>query len=290
MNNNLIKKIGIFTGTTLSVFLICFAVIAYTPPTSNPPADNLPTLVNTGSDPQYIEGSLDVGGVLRGTGLIPNPTGETRPTCDSSTEGMQWYDYTDNLFLGCNGTSWDYLSPPPPVCPFDTFTDSRDGNIYPTVEIGTQCWMAKNLNYATGTSWCYDNNPANCTTYGRLYNWSTAKTACPSGWKLPTDAEQHILENYLATGSCNPSRNNAWDCDPAGTALKIGGSSGFNALMSGSRNYGGSFYNVGSDTHFWSSSEGGTGAWYRFLSTSNSAVYRGPADKVYGFAVRCLLE
>lgn len=55
----------------------------------------------------------DVGGVLRGTGIIPNPSDETQPTCNSSTKGMQWYDYTDNLFLGCNGTSWDYLSPPP---------------------------------------------------------------------------------------------------------------------------------------------------------------------------------
>jgi len=93
-------------GITLSIFLLSYAVIAYTPPTSNPPTDNLPELVNTGSDPQYIEGSLDVGGVLRGTGTIPNPTEETRPTCNASTEGMQWYDYNSKVLLLCNGTTW----------------------------------------------------------------------------------------------------------------------------------------------------------------------------------------
>jgi len=110
MNNNLIKKIGIFTGTTLSVFLVCFAVIAYTPPTSNPPADNLPALVNTGSSPQYIEGSLGVGGVLVGAGIIPNLSDETQPTCNASTRGMIWYDYEVSSLAVCGLINWEYVS------------------------------------------------------------------------------------------------------------------------------------------------------------------------------------
>jgi len=56
-----------------------------------------------------------------------------------------------------------------------TFTDSRDGQVYPYKTIGTQVWMTKNLNYAAAGSWCF-----NCGTYGRLYDWNTAIAAAPA--------------------------------------------------------------------------------------------------------------
>ncbi|MCL2283654.1 MAG: hypothetical protein FWC26_10120, partial [Fibromonadales bacterium] len=77
------------------------------------------------------------------------------------------------------------------------FTDPRDGKTYKTVKIGTQTWMAQNMNYNSSGSSCYDNNSSGCEKFGRLYNWEAAKQACPVGWHLPSDNEWQVLVNYV---------------------------------------------------------------------------------------------
>jgi uncharacterized protein (TIGR02145 family) len=70
-----------------------------------------------------------------------------------------------------------------------------------TVRIGNQTWMAKNLDRATTNSKCYNNSIDSCAKYGRLYNWNDAKSACPSGWHLPSDAEWTQLTDYVGGAS-----------------------------------------------------------------------------------------
>jgi uncharacterized protein (TIGR02145 family) len=197
------------------------------------------------------------------------------------------------------------------------FRDNRDGYLYKTITIGKQTWLAENLRYlpsvvgpATGSTtdpyyYVYDYNgtdvaAAKATTNyqekGVLYNHTAALTACPTGWHLPTDAEQHALDLRYATGTCDPARNGVWDCTPTGNALKttaFGGNnvSGFTAISAGYRATDGSFYYLTTHAYFWSSTESSsTPAWRRFLYSSNSTVLRNATNKGVGFSVRCLRD
>jgi uncharacterized protein (TIGR02145 family) len=141
--------------------------------------------------------------------------------------------------------------------PVSYFIDVRDGNSYKTVTIGTQTWMAENYNFATSNgSVCYNNDPLNCSRYGRLYTWETAKMICPTseGWQLPTDKDWQTLLNYLGgqkiAGSKLKSRIE-WE-NPNTDATN---ESGFSALPGGSYNpgclYGSYFTGLGETANFW---------------------------------------
>ena len=89
-----------------------------------------------------------------------------------------------------------------------SFVDERDDQTYRTVQIGNQVWMAENLNLELPDAYCYDDDPSNCRTYGRLYKWIDAYNYCPDGFHLPTDKEWQTLVSYI---SKNGSGNVAQD-------------------------------------------------------------------------------
>jgi uncharacterized protein (TIGR02145 family)/uncharacterized repeat protein (TIGR02543 family) len=178
--------------------------------------------------------------------------------------------------------------------PDSTFTDGRDGKTYRKVPIGGKEWMAENLNYETTTgSWCYD-----CDKYGRLYNWSTAMTACPSGWHLPSREEwDHLAESaggrkYDNWGTWrdwydagkNLKSTSGWNSSGNGTDVY-----GFLALPGGYRYSGGSFDNAGYYGNWWTATENGASEAYgRDMGYRSDAVGEYTYDKENGLSVRCV--
>jgi uncharacterized protein (TIGR02145 family) len=193
------------------------------------------------------------------------------------------------------------------------FTDSRDGKVYSTVQIGTQCWMKQNLNIGTridGTinqtnngyieKYCYSNLETNCDIYGGLYQWNemmqyttieSVQGICPptGGWHLPSDVEWTALTNYLggsgAGGAMKEIGTTHWLWPNTGAT----NSSGFTALPAGYRPSVGTFLGLGNYATIWSSTEyGGSVAYHQYLYWDWNGVGLGNYDKPYGCSVRCL--
>jgi uncharacterized protein (TIGR02145 family) len=134
------------------------------------------------------------------------------------------------------------------ICGQGTFTDIRDGRTYKAIKIGNQIIMEENLAFKPekGNFWAYDDNVANISQYGYLYDWETAKTLAPKGWHLPARAEWESLFNALG-GNANLAYEHA----------KVGGNSGFNGLLGGLRFLHGEFNSLGASGCFWSSTPEG---------------------------------
>jgi TonB family protein len=183
------------------------------------------------------------------------------------------------------------------------FADSRDGKKYKTVKIGTQTWMAENLNYAAESSICYDNKPENCDKYGRLYNWNTAKDACPSDWHLPKDSEWNAL---IKTAGGNKragehlKAKSGWNslewCEEECETISLNGKDtyGFAALPGGSSNTDGSFVGTGGGGYWWSSTESNVNfAWSQGIDNLENEVWnvdRRSSSKSGLLSVRCIQD
>jgi uncharacterized protein (TIGR02145 family) len=197
-----------------------------------------------------------------------------------------------------------------------------DGNIYITVKIGDQWWMAENLkvthyhngdaipNVTDGEEWLnlssdaycsYDNADSNIAIYGLLYNWfavEDSQNIAPAGWHVPSDDEWQVLVDYLGGDAVAGGKMKATGTIEAGDGLwyepNDGATkeSGFSALPGGYR-YGsnGAFYDVGSYAYVWSSTEIYSNlAWYRYLDYRSSDIYRLYSSKHYGLSVRCVRD
>jgi len=186
-----------------------------------------------------------------------------------------------------------------------------DGNTYSTVTIGDQLWMGENLNVgariaaagsqtdnSTVEKYCYSDSDVNCTSDGGLYQWDEAMSyattegaqgICMTGWHIPTDAEWYTLENGFDSGTCSATRTTL-GCNPAGTALKEGGSSDFEAILAGESSSG-IFYNGGNGAFLWSSSSNSGAPWIRVMYSGSSTISRtAGAPSTAGHSVRCLAD
>jgi uncharacterized protein (TIGR02145 family) len=175
-----------------------------------------------------------------------------------------------------------------------TFVDSRDGKSYKKVTIDRQTFMAENLNYQTGNSKCYGNDASNCAKYGRLYNWSMAKKACPAGWHLPSDAEWTTLTDYVGGSSTAGTKLKATSGWYNSNGVPMGNGTDdyeFSTLPGGYGGAYGNFDNVGSNGYWWSATErGADNAWYRSMYDDREYVYRDDRNKLGLFSVRCVQD
>jgi uncharacterized protein (TIGR02145 family) len=189
-------------------------------------------------------------------------------------------------------------------------TDSRDGQTYKTVTIGTQTWMAENLNYKTDSSFCYNNVESNCAKYGRLYTWAAAvgklesecgygytctlpsgniQGVCPNGWHLPSKAEWETLFNAVggqSTAGKVLKSTSGWYDNGNGTD-----SFGFSALPAGYRYSNGDYNDEGVLALFWSSTENiSFSAYYMGLDFNHDDAGLNHDRKNSRFSVRCLKD
>ena len=211
----------------------------------------------------------------------------------------------------------------------NTLTDLRDGKTYKTVTIGRQIWMAENLNYAytdvfykrdnytsDSTSWCYDNDPANCAKYGRLYTWAAAMDSlgkwskngkkcgyiascsptypvrgiCPKGWHLPSKQEFGTLITAVGDSSTNGTvlkSTDGWSNHGNGTDAF-----GFSALPAGARSDG-HYVRRGSYAYFWSSNDTkgiSHDAYRMYLYCGEDIAGLIYDNKNHGASVRCVKD
>lgn len=199
----------------------------------------------------------------------------------------------------------------------------QEGNVYKTIVIDTQEWMAENLKtsiYRNGESianvtnnsqwaglstgaWCYYNDSQYECPYGKLYNWHAVadpRNVCPTGWHVPTDVEWSVLINYLdpnADGGLNANNTAGGKMKSIGTQYWLipnqdaTNESGFSGLPGGNRDDDGTVYNFGDYGYWWSSTESDTyNAWNRGLNYYNGDVYYYFNSKKDGFSVRCLKD
>jgi uncharacterized protein (TIGR02145 family) len=221
-----------------------------------------------------------------------------------------WRVYAVNSF-GTSGPSsiWSFTTVSGgggKPCPSGaTITDTRDGKVYHTVLIGTECWLKENLDIGTmipGSQdqtngngiekYCYADDPDNCTTYGGLYQWDEAmqyvttngaQGICPTGWHLPTITEFDTLGPAVGTDGNALKRE-----DQGSGAGKGTNTTGFSALLGGMRNNG-NFGGSGELGGFWSSTEAdatlGYGRGVVWNESYCSLIYY---YKVAGYSVRCM--
>ncbi|TRZ72359.1 MAG: PKD domain-containing protein [Bacteroidetes bacterium] len=258
------------------------------------------TITTVNAKPIKLKGGIPLGGTYSGPG-VNSLTGVFTPAVAGVGTHTITYTYTNAALCSALAHTHIINYPLSIVNCGSPITDIRDNKIYQTVQIGSQCWLASNLNYGTilasaqdqrdnciSEKYCYNDNPINCTNQGGLYQWDELmlfdetpanQGFCPPGWHIPTENDWNIL---FATFI-----NNGF----AGSPLKYSGYSGFNALLSGARHINKGWDFQGFATFFWSSTlRSDNKAWAHGMNDPDPSVSIYPASRVNAFSVRCLKD
>ena len=294
-----------------------------------------PIKANAGPDQVLVPGtSTTLAGNIPTSGsgqwTIINGTGGTftdplNPMSNFQGQACTEYVLRWTITTVC-GYTFDYVTivfaPDEPFSCGGPLEDCRDGKTYNTVQIGTQCWMAENLNIGTMVlnnddgqlqndngvieKYCYDDNPGNCETYGGLYEWREAmqysdtegiQGICPYGWHLPSDDEWSLLKEFLGGEDLAGGKMKSVGTVEEGTGLWYApntaatNESGFTALPSGYRDFsfGGYFAFLGESCDFWTSTQSNYNlAFYHTLYHNSGAIDRETLSKFAGFGIRCV--
>ena len=258
------------------------------------------TITTVSAKPFKLKGGIPLGGTYSGPG-VNSMTSIFTPSLAGT--GLKTIQYTYTNVASCSaGKSKTILVQANPVFTCgNSFTDIRDGKSYPTVQIGTQCWMASNLNYGSNLNssqfqndnclsekYCYNDLSGNCTKYGGLYQWNEMMTyddtpagqgLCPPGWHVPTESEWTTLINYYQGNGL------------AGKPLQDSVFNGFRAMRSGVYYVNSSMSFMGFATLFWSSTPG---IQFKSIShgvnTYNYSVSLYEASRANSFSIRCLKD
>lgn len=198
----------------------------------------------------------------------------------------KWFVLFVSLFIMC-----DSAFAAPKSKKKNEFKDPRDKQKYRTVDVAGLEWFADNLNYKMDGSYCYRDDDDQCMVYGRLYHWNAAKTACPTGFHLPTHEDYESL--WTAAGADFNAgyllkANYGWSGETNGNdTLK------FSAMPAGNRFDDETYGNMEKFAFFWSSDDSSEGVpsgsarvWY--LTSKSMAFGYMSKPKNFGFSVRCV--
>ena len=256
------------------------------------------TITTTNAKPIRLKGGIPLGGTYSGAGVS---NGYFYPPLAGAGTKTITYSYTNAALCEANASLSIINYQLSIINCGQPFTDIRDGTNYPTVQIGSQCWMAANLSYGSLISgsqsqrdnclpekYCYNDAPAPCALRPVLYQWDEVmqyddtpglQGLCPPGWHIPTEVEWNILfSNWTNQGF-------------AGAALKYSGYSGFNALLSGVNHLNRQWSFGDFATFFWSSTPYGPNkAWSHGMNDYDPSVSSYPSARTNAFSVRCLRD
>jgi uncharacterized protein (TIGR02145 family) len=258
------------------------------------------SMTTVGAKPFKLKGGLPLGGTWSGSG-VNSLTGIFNPASAGTGLKTIVYSYTNVYLCSASKTKTVMVQPNAVFTCGNILTDIRDNKTYPTVQIGTQCWMAANLNRGmqitssqvqfdncTDEKYCFGNDAAKCSKYGGLYQWDemmryddtpAGQGLCPPGWHIPTDNDWTVLFNFY--------NGNGF----AGKPLQDTIISGFRALTGGVFYLNSSWSFADFAVLFWTSTPWGSAkAISHGLNIYDFSVSLYPSSRANAFPIRCLKD